>query len=57
MAIKFAAHIVKEAETVGKDAALEIQTPFNELELLDNNRPYVFENMPGIKEIRVFRAD
>lgn len=57
MALKFAAHIVKEAQTIGKDAALEIQTPFNEVEVLDNNREFVFENMPTIKNINIYKVD
>jgi hypothetical protein len=35
--IKFAAFIVKEAESVGKEAALELKTPFVEKEVLENN--------------------
>jgi len=57
LALKFAAHIVKEAQTIGKDAALEIQTPFNEVEVLDNNREFVFENMPTIKNINIYKVD
>jgi hypothetical protein len=54
--VKFAAFVVKEAETVGKDAALEIKTPFDEREVLDNNRDFVFENIPTVKEFRVLEA-
>lgn len=57
MALKFAAHIVKEAETIGKEAALEIQTPFNEIEVLESNRDFIFENMPTLKEIKIIRSD
>ena len=53
MAIKFAAFIVKEAETVGKAAALEVKTPFDERELLMNNREFIFENMPTIKNFKI----
>ena len=56
MALKFAAHLAKEAEVVGKDQALEIQMPFNEIEVIDQNRQFLFENMPGIKNINVYSA-
>lgn len=42
LALKFAAHIAKEAEATGKDAALEIKTPFDEIELLNANHDFVF---------------
>lgn len=35
LALKFAAHLAKESETVGKDQALEIKTPFDEVEVID----------------------
>lgn len=55
--MKFAAHIVKEAEATGKDAALEIKTPFDEKELLEANKDYIFENMPTVKNIQILRND
>lgn len=54
MALKFAAHIAKEAEVVGKETALEVSTPFNEVEVIDSNRLFLFENMPGVKNINVY---
>jgi hypothetical protein len=54
--LKFAAHLVKEAETLGKEAALEVKTPFDEVELLENNRDFVFENMPTVKTFKVVTA-
>ena len=56
-AIKFAAFIVKDAETVGKDAALEIKTPFDEKQLLEGNREFVFENMPGVKHFKILNVE
>ena len=54
---KFAAFVVKDAQTVGKDVALEIKTPFDELQLLDQNRVFVFENMPTIKNFKILKSD
>jgi hypothetical protein len=54
--MKFAAHVVKEASVVGKDSALELKTPFNEIELLEKNRDFIFENMPGLKNVRILSA-
>lgn len=34
-ALKFAAHTVKEAESIGRETALETKTPFNEIEIVD----------------------
>lgn len=53
LALKFSAHIAKEAEIVGKDAALETKTPFNEIEIIESNKAFIFENMPGLNNIRV----
>jgi leucyl-tRNA synthetase len=55
-AMKFAAFVVKEAQVVGKEAALELTTPFNEMELLEGTRDFVFENMPGLKNVRILSA-
>jgi hypothetical protein len=52
-ALKFGAFTAKEAEVVGKDAALELQMPFNEVEVIDSNRDFIFENMPGVKNFTV----
>jgi hypothetical protein len=52
-ALKFGAFTAKEAEVVGKDAALELQMPFDEVEVIDSNRDFIFENMPGVKNITV----
>lgn len=54
--MKFAAFVVKEAQSVGKDAALELKAPFSEIELLENTKDFVFENMPTIKGVRILSA-
>lgn len=56
LAMKFAAFVVKEATVVGKDSALETKTPFNELEILEANRDFIFENMPGLKGVKILSA-
>jgi hypothetical protein len=53
LAMKFAAFVTKEAQEVGKDAALELKTPFNEIELLESTKDFVFENMPGVKQVKI----
>jgi hypothetical protein len=52
--MKFAAFVVSEVARVGRDSALELKVPFDERELIENNRTYLFENMPGLKNISVF---
>ena len=56
-ALKKAAFILAEAAQVGKDAALELKTPFNEIDVIDGNREFIFENMPGLKHIQVLPTD
>ena len=54
--MKFAAFVVKEATVVGKESALEVKTPFNEIEILESNKDFIFENMPGLKGVRILSA-
>ena len=44
--MKFAAFVVQDAKVLGKDAALATKTPFDEKELIEHHRPYIFENFP-----------
>jgi hypothetical protein len=55
--LKFAGHIVKEAERIGKEAALEIQTPFSEIDILNENKDFIFDNMPTVKHITILKFD
>lgn len=57
LALKYAAFTAKEAELIGRDAALETKTPFNEVEIIDTNRDFIFENMPGLNNIKVVSND
>jgi hypothetical protein len=38
---------------VGKEAALRLESLFDEQECLASNQPFLFENMPQIKEVQV----
>jgi len=51
--MKFAAHVLKEASEVGKESALLLSMPFEELELIQSNQPFLFENMAAIKNVSV----
>ncbi len=55
-AMKFAAFVIKEVEVLGRDAALELKTPFEEKELIESNRSFLFENMPGLKNVNVYTS-
>lgn len=48
--------MVKEAENIGKEAALELKAPFDEVSIIDTNRDFIFENMPGLKEIKILSS-
>lgn len=49
--MKFAAFVIKEATEVGKDVALMVSSPFNETELINSNKTYLFENMSTVTNI------
>ena len=51
--MKFAAFVISEAGDIGKDEALQLSSPFDERELIDANRAFLFENMNQIKNISV----
>jgi hypothetical protein len=54
--MKFAAFVIKEATVVGKESALELKSPFSEIDLLEGNRDFIFENMPGLKQVKILSA-
>ena len=51
--MKFASFVLEEVKTLGREKALELKTPFDEKELIEQNRNFLFENMPGLKAINV----
>ena len=55
--MKFAAFLLEEAATHGKEKALQLKTPFDEVALLKENIEFIFENMTTIKNIDVKRND
>lgn len=54
-AMKFAAFLLEEVAQQGKEKALEVKTPFDELPLLEENKDFIFENMNSIKEVVIAR--
>lgn len=52
LALKFAAFMAKETETQGKEA-LKLEAPFDEQQLIESNKVFIFENMNAIKNVRV----
>jgi hypothetical protein len=51
--MKFVGFQLKIAETEGKAAALRLEASFDEQECIENNKAFLFENMPTIKNITV----
>ena len=51
--MKFAAFVLEEGKNVGKDQALQLKVPFDELSVIENNQVFLFENMPTIKSVKV----
>jgi len=56
-ALKFAAFKAKEAETIGKAAALATESAFDEVDVINTNCPFLFENMPNIKNTKALKAE
>ena len=55
-AMKFAKFVINDAKVVGKENALQISMPFDEIELIDKNRDFVFENMNTLENIQIKNA-
>ena len=53
IAMKFVSFQLNIAETAGKEAALRLEASFDEKECIEQNKAFLFENMPSIKEVVV----
>ena len=53
LAMKFVSFQLNIALTDGKEAALRLESAFDEKECIQQNQAFLFENMPTIKEISV----
>jgi len=53
LAMKFVSFQLNIAETEGKEAALKLESLFDEKECIESNKAFLFENMPQIKEVQV----
>lgn len=51
--MKFVAFQLNIAEVSGKEAALRLESTFDEKECIEENRSFLFENMAGIKDVKV----
>ena len=49
----YAAFVIKEASEVGKDQALVTSSPFDEVELINMNKNYLFESVSTVTNIQV----
>ena len=56
LAMKFCAHVLKQAKEHGRDSALAMSIPFDEAACLQGNQTFLFENMPTIKNVEVVNA-
>jgi hypothetical protein len=57
IAMKFVAFQLNIAKTAGKEAALRIEASFDEVECINQNKNFLFENIPQIKDISVIYVD
>jgi len=53
LAMKFVAFQLEIAKVSGKEAALRLESSFDERECIESNKAFLFENMGGIKDIKV----
>lgn len=51
--MKFVAFQLNIAEVSGKEAALRLESTFDEQECIEQNRAFLFENMGGINDVKV----
>mmetsp|Transcript_35456 Transcript_35456/g.47923 ORF Transcript_35456/g.47923 Transcript_35456/m.47923 type:complete len:157 (-) Transcript_35456:70-540(-) len=56
LALGFGSFIEKEALTEGKDIALQMTMSFNELEVLEQSKVFIFDNKASIKNIKFMLA-
>jgi len=53
IAMKFVSFQLGIAEQAGKEEGLKLEASFDEQECVQNNKTFLFENMPAIKEVFV----
>lgn len=53
IACKFAAYVAEQVKLVGKQEAMQLNLSWSEVELLEQTKAFVFENMPGINNITI----
>ena len=53
IACKFAAYVVEQVQTIGKEAAMSLTLPWDEAEFLEATKAFTFENMGQIKNIQI----
>ena len=53
--MKFAAFVLAEVADVGKDA-MQLRVPFDEKELIGENKQFLFDGMQTIKNVQVVLA-
>jgi hypothetical protein len=52
LAMKFAAFTLDEVAEVGQ-AAMQLRVPFSESDLIEENKKFLFDSMPSVKNIKV----
>ena len=55
--MKFVSFQLGIAESEGKEAALRLEASFDEKDCIEQNKKFLFDNMPTIKEIVVLQND
>lgn len=54
--MKYGAFVLDQVKEVGKEQALQLSLPFEELAMLSENKHFLFENMPTIKTTNVLMS-
>jgi hypothetical protein len=56
LAMKFAPFVLNEAKKVGPEAAFALLMPFEEFEVMEQSKDFLFENMPTIQNIVLIKV-
>lgn len=56
-ALQFAAYTLKQAETRGTEATFKLEIPFEQSEVLEMNKTFLYENMPTITQTVTVHVD
>lgn len=55
--MQFAAYTLKQAETRGVESTMKLEIPFEQAQVLEMNKTFLYENMPTISQTVTVHVD